>query len=105
MSGWKGERGSRQERGYGADWDKRRLHVLRRDGYLCQQCYRQGRPTPATQVDHIVPKSQDGTDDYDNLEAICTPCHAAKTAEEAAQARGAKPKPKFDGAGWPVWRE
>jgi 5-methylcytosine-specific restriction protein A len=38
--------------------------------------------TIATEVDHIVPKSQGGTDDDDNLQAICSPCHKTKTGSE-----------------------
>ncbi|WP_082851981.1 HNH endonuclease [Sulfitobacter sp. HI0054] len=98
---WRHE-GSRHERGYGYQWTKRRENVMRRDGYLCQPCMRQGRPTPADEVDHITPKSQDGTDDYDNLEAICRPCHSAKTANEARTARGARSRPTIGVDGWPV---
>ena len=103
MPGWQGDRGSRHERGYGADWVKLRLRILRRDGYLCQQCRRDGRPTPATDVDHIIPKAKDGTDDPDNLEALCKPCHKAKTAREALEAQGIKPRPRYGADGWPVW--
>jgi len=97
--GWKGERGTRQERGYDSKWDKLRLVILRRDLYLCQPCQRIGRPTPATQVDHVKPKAKGGTDDHDNLQGICHDCHKAKTALDM----GAKPRPKYDAQGFPVW--
>jgi len=102
---WRHE-GSRHERGYGYEWTKRRDNVMQRDGYLCQPCWRKGRPTPATQVDHIIPKSQDGTDDYENLEAICNSCHAPKSQREALEARGIKPRDRlqFDRQGRPVWQ-
>ena len=70
---------SRHERGYGSAWVKLRLTILKRDGYLCQQCLSQGRPTPATEVDHIRPKAKGGTDDAENLQSLCNPCHYAKT--------------------------
>ena len=73
-------RGTRQQRGYGASWDKARLRILRRDKGLCQPCLHCGRVTPAKQVDHIIAKSAGGTDDDKNLQAICLPCHKAKTA-------------------------
>jgi len=92
---WRHE-GSRHDRGYGYDWTKRRLVVLRRDKYLCQPCLRQGRPTPATEVDHILAKARDGTDDYENLEGICRACHVAKTAAEKSGKR------KIGADGWPV---
>jgi len=103
MTGWGNERGTRHERGYNYEWTKRRDNVMQRDGFLCQPCQRQGRPTPATEVDHITPKSQDGEDDYDNLQAICHNCHHAKTQREAQQARGIGAKPEYDAKGFPIW--
>ena len=103
MPGWRGDRGTRQERGYGAQWQRDRVTALRRDSYTCQPCRRSGRITEATEVDHIVPKSQDGEDDIENLQGICKACHAAKTTREAAAAQGRKPRPQFDARGWPIW--
>jgi len=73
---------SRHERGYGTSWDKLRPLILGRDKHLCQECARQGRITPATTVDHIKAKANGGTDDPDNLESLCWPCHRAKTGRE-----------------------
>lgn len=102
MPGW--HKTSRHARGYGSQWVRTRDAILTRDGYLCQPCQRNGRPTPATQVDHIVPKAKGGTDDPDNLEAICRSCHDAKTAQEAAEAQGRtwRPKRTIGADGWPV---
>lgn len=50
----------------GAEWERRRQAVLERDGYACVVC----RAT-ATHVDHITPRSRGGTDDMDNLQAMC----------------------------------
>lgn len=84
-SGW-GKRedrpGSTTSRGYGSAWVKLRARVMKRDGYLCQACAKAGRVTEATEVDHIVPKSRGGTDAGTNLQALCVPCHATKTATE-----------------------
>ncbi len=95
-------KGSRHERGYGSAWDKTRALILRRDCYLCQPCLKQGRPTPATQVDHIAPKFKGGTDDHDNLQAICRPCHDEKTKAESAEAQGRRRKVKIGLDGWPA---
>lgn len=73
--------GTRQERGYGAAWVKLRAVVLR-DEPLCRTCMAQGRVTAATQVDHVVSKSEGGTDARSNLAPTCTACHRAKTARE-----------------------
>lgn len=88
VSNWAlSSRKSASERGYGAEWKKTRERIMKRDKRLCQPCLRAGRTTLATQVDHKKPKSQGGTDDDDNLEAICDQkpfrCHSRKTAKEA----------------------
>lgn len=82
-SGWNQPgRATAAERGYGHRWRALRAMVLRRDRHVCQLCLAAGRATPATEVDHRVPKSQGGTDDPANLQAICSECHAAKTEVE-----------------------
>lgn len=63
-------------------WKSLRSLVLQRDGYICQICKAHGRYIVATEVDHIVPLSQGGTNDIKNLQAICKKCHARKTFEE-----------------------
>lgn len=84
---WDHKGQNRHDRGYGSDWDDLRETVMRAHGYLCQCCKRAGRYTRAAQVDHIVPKSQGGTNDMDNLEPICDDCHKAKTQREARYGR------------------
>ena len=98
---------SRHERGYGSVWTKIRERILKRDMYLCQACLKLGRTTPATQVDHITPKAQGGTDDDGNLQAICAACHLEKSLAEAAQAQGRTIRPKltFTRDGKPLWPE
>ena len=54
-----------------------------------------GRVRPATEVDHILPLADGGTDDPGNLQAINQECHARKTVAEngktwAAENRGRK---------------
>ena len=70
-------------RGYGAAWQRARKQALERDCGLCQPCRQAGRVTVAQAVDHIVPKSQGGTDDLRNLQSICDECHRAKTQRES----------------------
>lgn len=88
--GWHGQPGSRHERGYGHAWDKLRLTILARDHHLCQPCLTEGRLTPARTVDHITPKAQGGTDEPENLRAICDACHADKTTAEGHEARSSR---------------
>ena len=88
-------RGSRHERGYGTDWDKKRKRILSRDKGLCQTCLKRGKPRPARAVDHVINKAEarrrGWTDEQieadENLQSICKTCHDAKTAEEALRAR------------------
>lgn len=69
----------------GATWMRTRARILRRDMHCCQPCARRGATVQALEVDHIVPIAQGGTDDHANLQAICKPCHAVKTAGEASR--------------------
>jgi 5-methylcytosine-specific restriction protein A len=97
---------SRQSRGYGAAWDKRRLRILKRDCGICQPCKRAGRLSQGNQVDHIISKAKAATlgwgqtqiDGDTNLQAICEPCHKLKTKVE----RGFVPKAETGADGWPV---
>lgn len=100
---WEG-RGSRHARGYGSTWTKLRIRILDRDGHLCQPCQRKGRVTPATEVDHVVPKAKGGTDDEDQLQAICHACHVEKTRAEAAEGQGRtlRERVRIRPDGWPV---
>ena len=52
---------------------------------LCVYCEAYGRVTMANELDHIVPLSRGGADDESNLQGLCSPCHKAKTAAEAAE--------------------
>jgi 5-methylcytosine-specific restriction protein A len=96
-------RGSRHETGYGTAWDKLRLVVLRRDGYLCQcaMCKSTGRVRLAGEVDHIVPKAKGGTDALDNLQAIHHECHRIKSMLD----HGYTPRWQVGLDGWPVCLE
>lgn len=105
---WHHDKRSRHERGYGTAWDKLRLRILARDGYLCrcEDCAKTKRLRPATEVDHIVSKaawlkqrgSLDGCDDDSNLAAINSDCHKAKTAREM----GHRVRLRIGRDGWPT---
>lgn len=63
-------------------WRKVRKQVLQRDNYLCVMCAKQGRITPATDVDHIIPVAKGGSNMPDNLQSLCHECHKIKTSTE-----------------------
>lgn len=75
-----------------------RDRILRRDCGLCVQCREKGILALASEVDHRVPLFQGGTDDDDNLDSLCDPCHKAKSIAE----RGFRQKPQIGIDGWPV---
>jgi len=86
-SGWSKDRAKQPvmtttERGYGYAWRKIRDSVMLRDQGLCQVCLSNGRTRLAAEVDHITRKADGGTDDVENLQAICRECHRLKTAVE-----------------------
>lgn len=79
-----------------------RRRVLARDHGRCQM---RGPDCSgvATVVDHIQPVAEGGTDDLENLQSACDPCHDPKTQTEAKRAReklGRKrPPPRRPGLG------
>jgi len=40
------------------------------------------------ETDHVVPLHRGGKDEWSNLQSLCVPCHAAKTAREAGERAG-----------------
>ena len=72
-------------------WARLRLTILERDGHRCTARLHDGTRCTrrATDVDHIIPAAEHGTDAPTNLASLCGPHHRAKTAREgrAAQVR------------------
>ena len=62
--------------------EKMRPRVFGRQRGICAACGSLQSPTPAQELDHIVPLSQGGTHDERNLQGLCRPCHQAKTRRE-----------------------
>ena len=85
------------QRTLGRKWMRLRQAVMARANWLCEHCFKEGRPTPAREVDHVVPLCKGGTDALDNLAALCVPCHEAKTARDM----GYRIKPRIGLDGWP----
>lgn len=78
MAGWDPSRENT------AEWKHTRLRILKRDDGICYICHQPG----AEQVDHIIPRAEDGSDEDWNLAAIHgIPCHRDKTLAEAARGR------------------
>ena len=65
-----------------ARWQRLREFLLAREP-LCRTCLGRGLATPATEVDHIVPRAWGGAVwDFKNLQPICETCHEEKSALE-----------------------
>lgn len=59
---------------YGRSWRKVRRRYVKRHP-LCEICLAIGKITPVEEVHHIVPISQGGTNDEENLQSLCQSCH------------------------------
>ncbi len=62
-----------------------RLRILKRDGYTCVYCGNKKNIT----LDHVLPRSRGGNNDWLNLVACCSSCNKFKddrTPEEAGMA-------------------
>ena len=57
--------------------------VLCEQQYNCNDCGKQ--LDEYFQIDHIVRRADGGTNDRENLQALCQPCHAKKTQREQVE--------------------
>ena len=55
-------------------WAAVSARTIARYGGVCAGC-----GGIAVTADHIVPRAMGGTDEDSNLQALCVPCHAAKS--------------------------
>lgn len=60
----------------------------RKDHPLCEECKKNGLTVPSEVTDHIKPINQGGNPyDRDNFQALCSKCHARKSAREKGRER------------------
>lgn len=53
---------------------------------FCEECWKNGKLTKASIVDHIVPIKQGGPAlDENNLQALCVSCHSRKSVIEGSR--------------------
>jgi 5-methylcytosine-specific restriction protein A len=71
----------------GTSWQNLRAEVFKRDGFKCVACERV-LAMHHGEVDHVTPLEQGGTNALHNLQLLCVPCHAEKTAREAGSRAG-----------------
>jgi 5-methylcytosine-specific restriction endonuclease McrA len=88
MPGWKG---SNRKSTLPVGWPAIQIRILKRDHHACQHVREDtGRRCGlrATDVDHIIPNSQGGSDADSNLQALCTWHHRRKSGREGGLASG-----------------
>lgn len=64
---------------YGAEWRRIRERFIAAHP-LCELCKGRGRLTPATEVHHKAKIADGGTNDEENLQALCRKCHSRISA-------------------------
>lgn len=66
-------------------WKKKRMKILRRDSFLCQECKRYGKHVEAVTVHHIKHAEEFPELAYqdDNLISLCSACHNRQHPEKA----------------------
>jgi 5-methylcytosine-specific restriction endonuclease McrA len=76
-----------------------RANIYARDGYTCQYCSH-AFPTQELTFDHVVPVSQGGRKDWENIVTCCVSCNRRKGGRtpEEARMRLVKPPRRPDSA-------
>ena len=62
---------------------------MHRDNYTCQYC---GKKSELT-IDHIIPRSRGGKDEWDNVAVACLRCNVSKGARTPKEAGMTLKKP------------
>lgn len=68
------ERDPKVKHKYGCNW-KRVRDAYIKSHPLCEDCLEKGYTVPATEVHHVIPVKQGGSNDWSNLAALCQSCH------------------------------
>jgi 5-methylcytosine-specific restriction endonuclease McrA len=63
-----------------------RTNVLARDNFQCQYCAKEVSSKEAT-LDHVIPRSQGGRTEWDNIVCCCAACNRKKGGRTPAEAR------------------
>ena len=70
-------------RGAGGGAQRLRRKVNTQGGSPCMGCG-PWHPAPSIVIDHVDPVGKGGTDQDDNVQPLCLPCHRIKTRQEQA---------------------
>jgi len=75
------DRDSDSNKRYAGAWKKIRAAFLSANP-LCVICKGDGKFTPATVAHHKIKITDGGTNDWDNMTALCAPCHSRLHAKQ-----------------------
>lgn len=81
--------------GYPPDWERRKRATHIRNDWTCQECGGLGGPNGSHELHahHIVPLSEGGSNDLDNLVTLCAGCHSETHGRPIGSALFAKSEP------------
>jgi 5-methylcytosine-specific restriction endonuclease McrA len=71
-----------------------RINVFMRDGFRCMYCGQQHRSDDLT-FDHVVPRSQGGRTEWENILSACERCNTQKGSRTPQEARMVPLRPPF----------
>ena len=75
-----------------------RLRIWSADPH-CARCRKLVAYPHGFELDHITALHKDGSNDDENMQVLCPPCHVMKSAEDMGYAKRAQ----FDSSGRVVW--
>ena len=64
-------------KGYPPDWEQRKQQLIQQDGAICSECSNEGK----LYLVHKYSLFEDGTNELDNLQLICSACHVKAHGE------------------------
>ena len=81
--------------------------LLKRQKGKCPHCGNYFKDGDSIEVDHIIPKSKGGKDNYDNWQLLHRHCHDTKTVSDGSfgnksSCNSVKPKPPVEPNHW-IW--
>ncbi len=76
---------------YGRAW-KRIRDKYASEHPFCELCLQRGVAVPTEQIHHVMPLSEGGTHDRNNLIALCKSCHSHIHAKRGDYWRGKRPQ-------------
>lgn len=71
---------------------RKKISIAKREGRICAWC-KHYFSLDDLSVDHIIPLAQGGTNDWDNLQLLCIPCHTQKDCPPKTEESGFENKP------------